>query len=44
MFYFNFCDESWKSNSAIGGLPPGDDDNWGLYYEGDETGIGARKW
>ncbi|QNI54246.1 hypothetical protein SynBIOSE41_01734 [Synechococcus sp. BIOS-E4-1] len=34
MFYFNFSDESWK----------GPDDDWGLFTEGDESGLGAAKF
>ncbi len=34
MFYFNFSDESWK----------GPDDLWGLFNEGNESGLGAAKF
>ncbi|KZR91534.1 Serralysin A precursor [Synechococcus sp. MIT S9509] len=34
MFYFNFSDESWK----------GTDDDWGLFTEGNEAGLGAAKF
>ena len=34
MFYFNFSDESWK----------GPDDFWGLFSEGNESGLGAAKF
>ena len=34
MIYFNFTDESWKGN----------DDNWGLHYEGDKFSIGQEKF
>ena len=34
MFYFNFSDESWK----------GPDDLWGLFNEGNQSGLGAAKF
>ena len=34
MFYFNFSDESWK----------GADDHWGLFHEGDGSGLGDEKF
>ena len=34
MFYFNFSDEAWK----------GGDDHWGLFKEGDGSGLGEEKF
>ena len=34
MFYFNLTDESWK----------GDDNHWGVFYQGDENSIGDAKF
>ena len=34
MFYFNFSDEAWK----------GGDDHWGLFKEGDGSGLGVAKF
>ena len=34
MFYFNISDESWK----------GPDDHWGLFTEGNESGLGSAKF
>ena len=34
MFYFNFSDESWK----------GADDGWGLFNEGNDSGLGSTKF
>ena len=34
MFYFNFSDEAWK----------GGDDHWGLFKEGDGSGLGDQKF
>ena len=34
MFYFNFSDEAWK----------GGDDHWGLFNEGDGSGLGDEKF
>ena len=41
MFYFNLTDESWKSNPNNLGQ---NDDNWGIYFEGNNDRIGDKKF
>lgn len=41
MFYFNLTDESWKSNPNNFGQ---NDDNWGIYFEGNNERIGDKKF
>jgi len=41
MFYFNLTDESWKSNPNNFDQ---NDDNWGIYFEGNNERIGDKKF
>jgi hypothetical protein len=41
MFYFNLNSAGWKNKSSAGG---NNDDDWGLFFEGNNTSLGSPIW